>query len=521
MGHGVLKTLKRLRYTAMRITVFMGVVSLCAESAEQKIPAEPGTLLPTVLGPVDTLCRVTHHRIIIDGKELRYTATAGRLAVGDTAGHPTAFIFFTSYEREPGGAPDNRPITFAFNGGPGASSMWLHLGAAGPWRALFGGDGTELPAIDSLVVNNRTWLPFTDLVFVDPVGTGYSRAAPGDDPDKFFTVNSDVRIMAQFLQNYLSRYERWPSPKFIAGESYGATRAAGLSEYLQSAMNMAIDGVILISSALDFQTISFEPGNDLAYVLALPSYTAAAWYHKRLRPDFQEIGLEQCVSAAEQWTLKSYLPRLFRGTAPTQQPDSGGFDSLAVFSGLSPLYIREREQRVDAFGFASHLIADQLAMVGILDSRIVTGATSRGSRYGYTDPSLFIPAGPLTALINDYLRKDLAYASPLEYVAFSNEVNRKWRWSESSGQGYVNMIPSLRNAMSINGRLRLFAAMGYFDLATPYLSQRYALEHIGGDSAVRSRITSVCYPAGYQIYTHIPSLDRLTADVEAFVAHKQ
>ncbi len=502
------------------IILVLAALRFCAECAEQKIPAGPNGALPVVLERSDTLCVVTHHRIIIDGKDLRYTATAGRLAVDDSAGRPAAFIFFTSYECEPGGAPNTRPITFAFNGGPGASSMWLHLGAAGPWRTLFGADGTELPAIDSLVVNNCTWLPFTDLVFVDPVGTGYSRAAPGSDPDMFFTVNSDIRIMAQFLQSYLSRYERWPSPKFLAGESYGATRASGLGEYLQNAMNMALDGIILISAALDFQAISFEPDNDLAYVLALPSYTAAAWYHKRLGPDLQKIGLEPCIAAAEQWTRKSYLPRLFRGNTPAEQRNSGDIDSLAAFTGLSPLYIREREQRIDAFGFASHLFADRLAMVGILDSRIVAGATSRGSRYGYTDPSLFIPAGPLTALINNYLRRDLAYASPLEYVAISDEINRKWRWSESSEQGYLNMIPSLRNAMSVNGRLRLFAAMGYFDLATPYLSQRYALEHIGGDSTIRSRITIVCYPAGHQVYTHPPSLRKLTGDVEAFVAHK-
>ncbi len=475
--------------------------------------------LTTEVHEAETLS-TTHHSVYVNSKELHYTATAGRICVGDSADQGVAVMFFTAYTVEPAPEARRRPLTFAFNGGPGASSMWLHLAVAGPRRALFGDAGTTLPVVDTLVDNEYTWLPFTDLVFVDPVGTGYSRAAPQTSADKFFTVDGDIKIAAQFVRAYLSKYKRWTSPKFIAGESYGTVRAVGLTGYLQDAMSMVVDGTILISSALDFGLISFRMGNDLPYALALPSYAATAWYHGKLAPAKMKTDVAALTASAEQWARTRYLLALTRGATLSASGRNEIIDSLAAYSGLPQTFIRDHDMRIDRFAFLRHLLWDQDSIVGILDGRTSSLNASRGQPNTYSDPSMFVIAGPLTALINDYIRRDLAYSTQLEYVYLSDEVNRKWQWSSPSSQGYLSMTTALRDAMSANARLRVFAAMGYYDLTTPFSSQSYVFEHLRADSTLLHRIACKCYPAGHQIYTDPKSLKQLTADVEAFMGNR-
>ncbi len=467
------------------------------------------------LQPAETLV-TTNHVITINGKQVRYTATAGLMKIVDSAGNPIANIFFTAYFKQPEAKVNRRPIAFAFNGGPGASSMWLHLAAIGPKRALFGENGIGLPGTDTLVNNDYTWLPFTDLVFVDPVGTGYSRSALGVDAHRFYSVNSDIRIMADFIRLFLTMNQRWTSPLFLIGESYGTFRAAGLSQYLQSNMSKSVNGIILVSSVLNFQFISFDPGNDLAFVLALPSYASAAWFHKQL-PAFEKSDLDHTLGAARKWAESKYLIGLSKGSALTEEQRKTVADSLSVFTGLPESYVLEHGLRVSPFGFVRQLLARQHQSIGILDARETAINAPPVDPHEYRDPSFFVVAAPLTDLTNNYLRKDLAFSTSLEYVFLSEDVNRQWQWSEPSTQGYVDRSSSLREAMSVNKKLRVFAAMGLFDLVTPCESQRYGFEHLASDSSFMQRIQMKAYPSGHQLYTHIPSLRQFTGDVEKFV----
>lgn len=456
---------------------------------------------------------VTHHEVSVHGKALGYTATAGRILVGDTT--EAAYIFFTAYSIEPAPDPHRRPITFAFNGGPGASSMWLHIAVAGPKRVLLGGNGDILPTVDTLIDNEFTWLGFTDLVFVDPVGTGYSRAVSRENEDKFYSVEGDIKITAQFFRTYLSTFKRWTSPKFIAGESYGTVRAVGLTAYLQDNMSVVPNGIILVSSALDFGTFTFKPGNDIAYALALPSYAATAWYHGK--PASAKTSLETVVESAEKWAQTKYLPALSQGAALSAALKNEITDSLAVYTGLPRSFIYDHDMRVDRFSFVRQLLWTQDSIVGILDGRVCSLDPSLSQPYAYSDPSMFVVAGPLTSMINDYLRRDLGYATPLEYIYLSDAVNRNWRWMNPTSQGYLTQISTLRDAMSANSQLRVFSAMGLYDLTTPYLSQIYSLEHMRADSTLLHRVVCKRYLAGHRIYTDANSLKQLSADVSTFV----
>jgi len=463
-------------------------------------------------GPAADSVFTTQHAIMVQGKAIHYAAAAGRLAVRDVNDSVVAHLFFTYYALQPPRDPRRTPLTFAFNGGPGASSMWLHIAAAGPRRALLGENGTGLPGADTLVDNQYTWLPYSDLVFVDPIGTGFSRAAQGVDPGRFFSVDADIKIMSQFIQAFLSRYGRWTSPLYLAGESYGTLRAAGLASVLQEKLGAVVEGIIFISSALNFQLIAFDPGNDLAAALAVPSYTATSWYHRRLGPK-QNVPLDTVLHSAERWAMGEYLLGLSKGSALAPPGRERIADSLAAFCGLSRQYLAAHDLRIDPFGFSREVLSFLGRRTGILDGRV---ACLRGPD-DFDDPAMFVVAGPLTALVNDYLRRELSYATPLDYVYLSESANGSWQWSARRAQGYADETPSLRGAMSINPRLRVLAAMGYFDLATPYLSQRYAFEHLGSDSAIVKRIAVHCYPAGHQIYTNPPSLAKLFSDVASFL----
>ncbi len=459
---------------------------------------------------------VTHHVITVDGKRLPYTATAGFMKIPDSAGGALASIFYTAYVRGPEIDPARRPIGFAFNGGPGASSMWLHLAAAGPRRAILGDSGLSLPARDTLIDNQYTWLPFCDLVFVDPVGTGYSRPGPNAGLQKFYTVDGDIKAMAEFIRLFLSKNQRWTSPLYLVGESYGTFRAAGLSEYLQSTESKAVDGVILISSVINFQNIAFDPGNDLPYVLAIPSYSAAAWFHRKL-PDFAKSDLTTVVDRARHWANNGYLLGLSKGSSLPRNERQELADTLAFFTGLAPEYLLEHGLRISPFTFVRQLLSEQGQTVGLLDGRVTGVNAPPVEIYRYRDPSMFVAAAPITSLINDYLRRELSFSTTLDYVFLSGPVNREWQWSHASSQGYVDESGSLRGAMGVNKNLRVFAAMGYYDLTTPFESQQYAFEHLASDSSLIGRITMKTYTSGHQIYTDIPSLKRLSADVGEFV----
>ncbi|HUJ09535.1 MAG TPA: peptidase S10 [Verrucomicrobiae bacterium] len=475
-------------------------ILLCAVAAQAGKADAPVRPLPK---PV-----VTHHAMKVEGRTLSYTATAGFLPLEKQDGKRAARIFYVAYTKDDVRNVADRPITFAFNGGPGASSIWLHLGALGPKRVDLPGNGTELPEALRLVDNDQTWLDFTDLVFIDPIGAGYSRAAKGVDPKQFYALAKDIDVAARFIRRYATQYERWLSPKFIAGESYGTTRAAALANRLQNENGMDLAGVVLLSSALNFETFSCDYGNDIAYALALPSCSSVAKYHKKTEADLTNV---------EKWALSDYLEALARGDTLSPDERDRIAHVVASMTGLSTAYIEASRLRVSPARFTKELLRNERRTLGLMDGRVVGVDVTPLGEYPRFDPSFFLVTGPFVEAANDYLRRDLEFQTEVPYVFLSREVNAAWKWS-AHGQGYANTADDLAEAMTRNAHFRVFAAAGLYDLTTPYLSQRYTFDHLGLDPSRRGNLIFKTYPSGHQIYTDPASRKKLHDDVASFVS---
>jgi len=458
---------------------------------------------------------ITEHAVTVNGQRIEYTATAGMMPITDDSGKLQANIFYVAYVRKTAPTETPRPVTFAFNGGPGASSMWLHLGI-GPKRVNFMQQGTAPPAQPGLLDNEASWLDFTDLVFVDPIGTGFSRSAEGVDPKQFYELRNDVQVAGSFIRRYLTRYQLWLSPKFVLGESYGTTRAAALVNRLQDVAGIDVRGVILVSSALDFQTFTFDPANDIAYALVLPSYAASAWYHDQRRGRQPRGDLAGMLAEVEQWATGDYLVALAKGDAIERAERTRIAGELARYTGLPQAEIERNRLRISPQQLGRKLLRNERLILGRFDSR-VTAAAVGASDNPESDPAFVLVTGPLVQALNDYLQRELQYRTDLRYEFLSREANRSWKWS-SGGQGYVYVSDELADAMSRDDRLHVFAAAGVFDLATPYLAQRYTFEHMGLPTQLRSHLTFETYPTGHQIYTDPASARKLKSDVESFMS---
>jgi carboxypeptidase C (cathepsin A) len=456
----------------------------------------------------------TRHQVVIDGQEVTYTATVGTLLLKEEDGTPKASVFYVAYARDGAKGLDERPITFSFNGGPGSSSVWLHLGLLGPRRVLLDGDGLPLPPPYRLVDNAYSLLDRTDLVFVDPVGTGYSRAVPGEEPKQFYGFDKDIESVGEFIRLYTTRFGRWASPKFLIGESYGTTRAAGLSGFLQEQYGLYLNGIMLISAILNFQTARFDVGNDLPYILFLPTYTATAWYHGRLDETLQ-ADLRATLDEVEGFVAGTYAPALMKGAELSAADTTRVARALARYTGLSESYVEQADLRIDIFRFVKELLRDQRRTVGRLDSRF-TGIDrdAAGERFDY-DPSYAAIQGPYTATLNDYLRSTLRYESDLPYEILTGRV-QPWDYSKHQNQ-YVNVAETLRKAMTQNRHLKVFVANGFYDLATPYFATRYTFNHLGIDPSLQNNICLAYYEAGHMMYIHLPSLSQLRRDLVSFI----
>jgi len=457
---------------------------------------------------------VTHHEVAIDGRALRYTATAAFMPMRDESGELLARMFYMAYTKDGVEDVSQRPITFVFNGGPGSSSVWLHLGVAGPRRVLMGDAGEAPPPPGRLVDNQSTWLDATDLVFIDPVGTGYSRPAEGHEQAEFSGVRQDIESVGDFIRLYTTKNKRWSSPKFVAGESYGTTRAAGLSRYLLDRHGMYLNGLILVSSILDFQTARFDVGNDLPYALFLPTYTATAWKHGRLPRDLQS-DLDAALQEAEDFALNEYLVALAKGDSLQGAERERIARKLARLTGLSKEYVESTNLRIKIFRFTKELLRDDRKTVGRLDSRFTGVDADAAGESPEFDPSLAAITGPYTAALNDYVRDELGFESDLPYEILTGRV-RPWDWGEA-GQGYVNVADDLRAAITRNLYLKVYIANGYYDLATPYFATEYTVSHLGLEPQHRDNISMSYYPAGHMVYIHKPSLRKLSENVTEFI----
>ena len=458
---------------------------------------------------------VTRHSIKGVGGTVNYTTTAGRLILKSDSGDRTAQMFFVAYEKK-GGSKAKRPLTFAFNGGPGSSSVWLHLGAIGPRRIRFNEDGSPLPPPACLVDNEFTWLEFTDVVFIDPVGTGYSRAEDEKKEREFFGYKNDIEAVGDFIRLYLTRYSRWPSPKFIAGESYGTTRAVGLIDYLQQKHGIDLNGIILISPVLDFNTIDFTQSNDLPYFLFLPAYTAAAWYHKKLPPAFPE--LESALSLAEGWAAGSYVSLLAKGDglAPAQQEAAA--KDLSTYAGVSQSYALSNNLRMPCGRFRKELLRDQKKIIGRMDARMTMPDSDSAGDTAGSDPSLERLAGAFAGAVNDYLRTELKFIDDTPYTYLNYAAGRSWDWKSGmqGSQGYISVSQALTDAIHLNNSFKVFIAAGYFDLATPCFASKYTVDHLGLAKNLRDNVRMHFYPAGHMMYTDLSCLKKLYADIAAF-----
>jgi carboxypeptidase C (cathepsin A) len=454
---------------------------------------------------------VTRHQMTIAGKPFAYTATTGYMPMKDENGKLKANIFFIAYTK--GGASPRRPITFAFNGGPGSSSVWLHLGAIGPKRVLMTDEGWAPPPPYRLVDNEQTWLAFTDVVFIDPVTTGFSRPAEGEKPEQFHGVEEDIQSVGEFIRLYSTRYGRWAAPKFLAGESYGTTRAAGLSGYLQERYGMYLSGIALISSILNFQTAYFNEGNDLPFVLFLPSYTTTAWYHKKLPPDLQ-ADFAKAVAESQSFTMNEYTLALMKGEGLVGSERQAIVQKLARLTGLSPAVLEENNLRVDLPTFNHELLRAENRTVGRLDSRFTVAGRPSGERSIASDPSYAAIYGAYTAMLNDYVRAELKYENDIPYEILTSRV-RPWSYLPYQNQ-YVNVAETLRGAMIQNPALKVFVAAGYYDFATPYFAAQYTIDHMDLDPPLAKNIQIDHFDAGHMMYIHKPSLEKLTKDVGTF-----
>lgn len=522
-------SMRTARYAIAVLLLF--ALSLPAKPQEPEAEEEPAVTTPKPKGkaaaekakpegkeekpePEETPV-VTHHEIRPAGKALKYAATAGMLPIRNAEGETEAHMFFMAYtlETPPGSAP--RPLTFCFNGGPGSSSVWLHLGAIGPRRVKLLPDGSMPPPPFELEDNPDTWLEQTDLVFIDPVGTGYSRPAKKELGKKFWGVKGDIESVGEFIRLYLTRYERWNSSLFLAGESYGTTRAAGLSGYLLD-YGIALNGIVLVSTVLNFETLEFSRGNDLPYVFYLSSYTGTAWYHKKLPSDFEQRPLAEILPEVERWANHDYALALAQGDRLSGADRQAVVEHLARYTGLSKTYIEHANLRVRSEDFRKELLRDENRSVGRLDSRFEGIDVSGISETPDYDPSEAAVRPPFTAAFNNYVRVDLGYKSDRPYHILGGGF-RNWEWG-SAGEGFPNVSPDLRSAFVRNRYMKVLVLEGYYDLATPYDAVTYTLEHLGLDPSLRDNVSVERYESGHMIYINAPSLTKMKRDVSAFIS---
>ncbi|XVJ68063.1 MAG: peptidase S10 [Lacibacter sp.] len=444
-------------------------------------------------------------------QKLEYTAHTGYLDLKNDTGKLIAKVFFTYYKKK-GEAAANRPITFTFNGGPGSSSVWLHMGGLGPKRVLLKDDGTA-PAPPYKYINNEySWLDKTDLVFIDPVSTGYSRAASGENPKQFHGYVEDIQSVGSFIRYFLSKYERWSSAKLLAGECYGTTRAAGLSKFLTDSYRIYINGIFLISPVLNFGTNDYYVGNDLPRALYIPSYTAAAWYHKKLVPELQN-DFAKAIKESEAFALGEYATALLKGGWLTAEETDRIATKMSYYTGLSKEYCLNANLRVEENRFYKELRRKDGLSIGRLDARFTGTDLDNAGEYVSFDPSFTNIDGPFTSALNDYFQNDLNFKEEKPYNIFGPVS--PWNYNNVQNQ-FLNVAESLRDAMAKNPALKVYVGSGYYDFATPYFTAKYDIEHMFLRPEARKNVRHYFYNSGHMYYINMLDMIQFKKDVDAF-----
>ena len=466
---------------------------------------------------------VTRHKAKIGRREFAYTVTCGTMVLreetekeGKSEGEKArARVFFVAYTLDGVPADGKRPVTFSFNGGPGSSSVWLHLGVLGPRRVELDGEGAAPRPPGRMVPNEYSLLDVSDLVFVDPVGTGFSRMVEGEKVKEFHDYKRDLESVGEFIRAWVSRYGRWSSPKYLIGESYGTTRASGLALHLLERYGLYFNGLMLVSCALDFQAFRFDRSNDLPPVLFLPTYAATAWYHKRLPKDVQGKPLRKLLDEVEEFAATEYAAALFTGARLPAARRKAIVAKLARYTGLRPEYIEQTDLRIEIFRFCKELLRDEGKTVGRLDSRFTGFDRDAAGEHFEFDPGFVQVFGAYAAAMNQYVRGDLRFEADVPYEVLK-PLYMTWGWSEFANR-YATVADTLRKAMTMNPHMRVLVASGYYDFATPHFAADYSLDHLGLAPELRGNIEVSYYEAGHMMYAHKPSLAKLAAELRRFV----
>lgn len=464
----------------------------------------------------------SEHTIPLTGGKIDYKVIVGNTELKDDDGKPQASIFSTYYSRKNVKDSKNRPLLFVFNGGPGSSSVWLHLGVFGPKIVEIPSDGQAVPAAPYNIKDNPlSLLDIADMVFIDPVGTGYSKALGDYEGKDFWGVSQDAKIMSKFVRHFITVYQRWNSPKYLAGESYGTTRAALMVKELQEGWgSIDLNGVFLISSIVDFQTGDFNPGNDLPFITFLPTYAATAWYHDALPNKSKYKDLPSFLEEVRQFALSEYASALILGQNISEKASSQIVERLHEFTGLSKTYLTQTNLRINEMLFMKELLRDRGQSVGRLDSRYLGVDASNVEARFDADPSGYAIDGAYTAAIQSYMASELKFVKEEKYNVLSGKVFSSWDWlyeGSARSQGFLNTSQFLSTAQKQNPSFRIFIANGYYDLATPFFATEYSFSRSGFD---QSRIEMKYYEAGHMMYIHHPSLKQLSKDMRDFLLQK-
>jgi carboxypeptidase C (cathepsin A) len=460
---------------------------------------------------------VTHHSVTINGHDVAYTATAGNLIIKNEKDEPIATMFYVAYTAD-NGKPDHRPVSFAYNGGPGSSSIWLHMGAFGPMMVVTSNAAPTPPPPYDLVPNGDSLLDKTDLVFIDAVSTGYSQPVGKAEGKDFWGVDEDVNAFGTFIQRYISVNGRWNSPKFLLGESYGTTRSANLADWLEN-KGIALNGVILVSSVLNYGDTF--PGTDLEYVTYLPSYAAIAWFHDKL-PN-KPADLKSFLDEVRSFARGEYADALFQGSRLPQAEYAEVLGKLHAYTGLSEQYLKEVNLRVSASRFRAELLRDSDRTMGRYDARfegINVDDAEETPDYDASDTAI---TGAFTAAFNRYLRTDLGFTGDADYHVTGYDVIRNWDWKHPlPGRPGFNVPPlpdvqaNLADAIRKNPHLKVFSANGYFDLATPFFKTEFDLDQMDLPPDLAKNVEFGYYPSGHMIYLNPVAHKQLTADLDKF-----
>lgn len=463
---------------------------------------------------------VTHHSIKINGAVINYTATAGTIVLKNEKDEPVALFGFTAYTKDGEADASKRPITFAYNGGPGSSSMWLHMGALGPRRVVVNDPTINKAAPYTIVDNDNSMIDVSDLVMIDPVGTGLSHATGKAANKDFWGVDEDIKSISEFIKQYVTDNGRWNSPKYLLGESYGTMRSAGVSDYLQENMGMAVNGVILVSVVLDLRTLTFQNGDDISYILHLPTYAAVAWYHNKLQN--KPADLEGFLNEVRNFAGGDYAAALMKGASLTDGEKENIVNKLSAYTGLSKDYLMKGDLRINEPQFTQELLRDSSETVGRLDARYKGINQDPLSEFAYTDPQSEQISPAFTAAFMSYYYEELKVNKKYDYhtSAYSAE-GFHWNWNRGGGNGdpsTPNTGVDLADAMSKNPNLKILVFNGYFDLATPFYATEYTFNHLGLEKNIQQNITLKYFQAGHMMYINPSCLVDFKKNVAAFIS---